>query len=175
MFVRRVFVPHGDSRKVVSRSVTFENVTSRVLANSLRAAMRTSPGPAIVPPAIVTLVQFSMSTALDPVPAMSTRSTTAPPDSDTQKMPRPPPRATTSPTRTFVGYAPATDPLRLAMRNAAYPVPVPAPCASTLPTVAFTVSLRSSPEYPVSRAVTVPMLIPSTPYVSTPWLDVPET
>jgi hypothetical protein len=44
-----------------------------------------------------------MRIELLPVWAMSTRSITAPPDSETQKMPRPPPRATTEPTRMFAG------------------------------------------------------------------------
>ncbi|WP_437333185.1 hypothetical protein [Sorangium sp. So ce394] len=38
-----------------------------------------------------------------PVPEMSMRSIEAPPLSDTQKIPRPPPRATTSPTWVLVG------------------------------------------------------------------------
>jgi hypothetical protein len=40
--------------------------------------------------------------ALLPVLAMSTRSIAAPPLSETQKMPRPPPRARTVPTRMLV-------------------------------------------------------------------------
>ena len=84
--------------------------------------------------------------ALLPVWAMSIRSITTPPLSETQKMPRPPPRATTSPTRMFTGYEFPIRPLRFAIRNAAYPVPVPAPWASTRPTVALMVSLRIRPE-----------------------------
>src|SRR5699024_2211518 len=100
-----VFSAQGLSLISVPTAVRLASVMSEVLANSSRAAIRMSPGPAIVPSssAMVTLWQFSMSTALPPVSAMSTRSMVAPPLSETQKMPRPPPRARTSPTWMLVG------------------------------------------------------------------------
>nr|WP_181007753.1 hypothetical protein [Streptomyces sp. SM1] len=110
LFTRRllrnvVFSPQGLSRIDEFVIVRFWTVMSRLFANSERAARRISPPPVTVPlrAARFTLKQFSIRIASLPVFERVIPSIVAPPLSDTQKTPRPPPRAMISPTRMLVG------------------------------------------------------------------------